>query len=168
MNKMFSETDIRGIIGNVKIIHFSELPKYKKIEQLLPKGRECCVIFYETEDKFTGHWTALCRNQDEFTFFDSYGNSENSDYNYVPVPLREELNIQRDYLKELLKGKKLIQNHMDFQSWKDGINTCGRFVSMFLYLWKKGYSLADFQKIMMENKKKYGYKSYDAMAVGFT
>ena len=168
MEKMFSETDIRSIVGNVRIIKYDELTRYKKIEQLLPKGRDCVVIFYETESKNEGHWTSLCRNQNEYTFFDSYGNSENTDYQYIPVPLREELNIQRDYLRELLKGKKLIQNHMDFQSWKPTVATCGRFVSMFLYLWKKGYSLADFQRIMIENKKKYGYKSYDALAVAFT
>lgn len=168
MDKMFSETDIRAIVGNVKFFHFSDLTKYKKIEQILPKSRECCVIFFETESKYTGHWTSLCRNVNEYTFFDSYGNSENSDYQYIPHPLKEKLNINKDYLRELLKGKKLIQNHIDFQSWKEGINTCGRFVSMFLYLWKKGYNLESFQKVMKENKKKYGYESYDAMAVAFT
>jgi hypothetical protein len=51
---------------------------------------------------------------------------------------------------------------------KDGVDTCGRYVAMFLYVFKRGYSLADFQKIMKRNLVSNGFKNYDELAVAFT
>ena len=113
-----------------------------------------------------GHYTALCRDKESYIFFDSYGHTEQEDFSYIPMTLRKQLNIKYDYLKDLLKGKKVINNHVDFQKMKNGVNTCGRFVAMFLYVFKKGYSLKYFQTVMKENLK--GFKSYDEMAVDFT
>lgn len=84
------------------------------------------------------------------------------------MSLRNQLGIEKDYLKELLKNKHVITNHVDFQKMKDGIDTCGRFVAIFLYVFKRGYSLADFQKILKKNLQRGGFKSYDELAVHFT
>ena len=163
---MFSIDDIRDLVGNVKMVKFDQLVEYKSIEQLLPKQKDCVVIFYETESANVGHWTALCRLNEAYIFFDSYGNSEQQDFSYIPMSLRNQLGIEKDYLKNLLKDKHVISNHIDFQKMRDGIDTCGRFVAMFLYIFKRGYSLADFQKIM--KKKVKDFKSYDEMAVYYT
>jgi hypothetical protein len=168
MDKMFSPTDIRSIVGNVKIVKFDQLIGYNTVEELLPKQKDCVVIFWETESANIGHWTALCRLNQTYVFFDSYGNSVEEDFSFIPKSLRRLLDIKYDYLKELLKGKHVISNHIDFQQMRDNISTCGRFVSMFLYVFKKGYSLSDFQRIMKENLKKYRYDNYDQMAVAFT
>lgn len=163
---MFSIDDIRDLVGNVKMVKFDQLVEYKTIEQLLPKQKDCVVIFYETESANVGHWTALCRLNEAYIFFDSYGNSEQQDFSYIPMSLRNQLGIEKDYLKNLLKDKHVISNHIDFQKMRDGVDTCGRFVAMFLYVFKRGYSLSDFQKIM--KKKVKGFKSYDEMAVALT
>jgi hypothetical protein len=168
MNKMLTPTDIRSIVGNVKLVKFDTLIGYKTIEELLPKEKDCVVIFWEIESANVGHYTALCRLNQTYVFFDAYGNSVEEDFSYIPKSLRRLLDIKYDYLKELLKGKHVITNQVDFQQMRDGVNTCGRFVSMFLYIFKKGYSLADFQKIMKSNLKKYRYDNYDQMAVAFT
>jgi hypothetical protein len=49
MDKMFTPTDIRSIVGNVRIVKFDELIGYDTIEKLLPKQKDCCVIFWEIE-----------------------------------------------------------------------------------------------------------------------
>jgi hypothetical protein len=150
------------------MVKFDQLDEYKTIEQLLPKQKDCIVIFWETESANVGHWTALCRLNETYIFFDSYGNSEEEDFSYIPMTLRSQLGIDKDYLKELLKGKHVISNHIDFQKMKDGVNSCGRFVAIFLYIFKRGYSLVDFQKIMKKNLVRGGFKSYDEMSVEFT
>ena len=163
---MFTIDDIRNLVGNVKMVKFDQLVEYKTIEQLLPKQKDCVVIFYETESANVGHWTALCRLNEAYIFFDSYGNSKEEDFSYIPKSLRNQLGIEKDYLKDLLKDKHVISNHIDFQKMRDGVDTCGRFVAMFLYIFKRGYSLSDFQKIM--KKKVKGFKNYDEMAVALT
>ena len=168
MDKMFSPTDIRNNVGNVKIVKFDTLIGYNTIEELLPKQKDAVVIFWETESANVGHYSALCRLNQTYIYFDSYGNSIDQDFSYIPKSLRKQLDIKYDYLKELLKGKHVITNHVDFQQMKDNVNTCGRFVSMFLYVFRRGYSLNDFQRIMKENLKKYNYPNYDTLAVAFT
>jgi len=168
MDKMLSPSDIRSLVGNVRLVKFDTLIGYETIEQLLPKEKDCCIIFWEIESEYVGHYTALCRLNKAYIFFDSYGKTEQEDFSYIPMTLRRQLDIKYDYLKELLKGKHVISNHVAFQKMKDGVNTCGRFVAMFLYVFKRGYSLADFQKLMKENLRKGGFKSYDEMAVDFT
>jgi hypothetical protein len=152
----------------VRLVKFDTLIGYETIEDLLPKVKDCVIIFWEIESANVGHYTALCRDKQNYIFFDSYGKTEHEDFSYIPMTLIRQLDIKYDYLKELLKGKKVISNHIDFQKMKDGVNTCGRFVSMFLYVFKRGYSLKYFQDVMKENLRKYGYKSYDEMAVDFT
>lgn len=168
VDKMLTPSDIRHLVGNVKLVKFDTLIGYESIEDLLPKPRDCCVIFWEIESANVGHYTALCRDKDSYIFFDSYGNSEQQDFSYIPMTLRRQLDIKYDYLKELLKGKKVISNHIDFQQMKEGINSCGRYVSAFLYVFKKGYSLKYFQDVMKENLRKYGFKNYDEMITDFT
>ena len=168
MNKMFSIDDIRNLVGNINMVKFSDLDEYKSVEELLPKQKDAIVIFWEIESINVGHWTALCRLNQTYIFYDSYGNTLQEDFSYIPISLRSQLGIEKDYLKELLKGKHVITNHVDYQKMKDGVDTCGRFVAMFLYIFKKGYSLEDFEKIMKKNLVRGGFKSYDEMAVDFT
>jgi len=168
MDKMFTIDDIRNLVGGVKMIKFSDLDEYKSVEELLPKQKDAIVIFWEIETANVGHWTCLCRLNQTYIFFDSYGHTEQEDFSYIPMTLRSQLGIDKDYLKDLLKGKHVITNHVDYQKMKDGVDTCGRFVAMFLYIFKRGYSLSDFEKIMKKNLRKYGFKSYDELAVAFT
>jgi hypothetical protein len=167
-DKMLTPSDIRGLVGNVRLVKFDTLIGYETIEELLPKEKDCVIIFWEIESENVGHYTALCRLNKAYIFFDSYGHTEQEDFSYIPMTLRRQLDIKYDYLKELLKGKHVISNHVAFQKMKNGVNTCGRFVAMFLYVFKRGYSLADFQKLMKENLRKGGFKNYDEMAVDFT
>ncbi len=58
-------------------------------------------------------------------------------------------------------------NSIKFQQMKDGINTCGRWVTLFLFSFQQGYSLKEFQNEMVMEKKKTGL-AYDELVVSFT
>jgi hypothetical protein len=163
MNVMLTADDIKKIAGNVRIVRFDEL---NRIESILPKSRDCCIIFYSTESRNVGHWVALTRSRDEYTFFDSYGNTEEEDYGYIPRSLKDD--IEGDTLKAMLKGHKVVQNRIDFQSWKEGISTCGRWCASFIYFFKKGYDLSGFQRVMKKALNESDFKSYDELVTYLT
>jgi hypothetical protein len=160
MDKMLSESDIKAICGTVRIVKFQDLSNCSSMEEILPKARDCCILFLPTESEFKGHWTALSRSDDIYTFFDSYGKSESNDFLYISP------NVQTDYLKKLLTGCNAGYNHVDFQGKES--NTCGRWSASYIYLFKKGYNLSEYQKIMRRSKKRFGYPTYDELIVAFT
>jgi hypothetical protein len=165
MDYFLSGDDIKSIL-NVEIVRFSELKNYSSLEELLRKNSGI-VIFWETEDYNKGHWTALMRYDNYYEYFDSYGLLESQDFALVPKHMKKELK-ERDYLKALLRGENVIQNTFDYQKWKDGHNTCGRYVVLRLYLFKYGCNLEDFHKIMKSKMKQNKFKSYDELAVYYT
>ena len=165
MDYFLSGEDIKEIL-NVNIVRFSELKDYDSIEQIL-QPNTCIVIFWETQAYNKGHWTALMRYDDYYEYFDSYGLSESEDFALIPKHMKKELK-ERDYLKELFDGNRVVQNAFDYQKWKDGVNTCGRWVVLRLYLFQRGYNLRQFHKIIKSKMKQNDFDSYDELAVYFT
>jgi hypothetical protein len=165
MNYFLSGDDIKEIL-DVNIIRFSELKNYNDIEDLL-RPNSCIVIFWETEDYNKGHWTALMRYDDYYEYFDSYGLLESEDFALVPKHMKKELK-ERDYLKTLFTGNQVVQNTFDYQQWKDGVNTCGRWVILRLYLFQRGYNLRQFHKIIISRMKQNKFKTYDELSVYYT
>jgi hypothetical protein len=166
MNYFLSGEDIKELLGDIKIVRFSELNDYSSLEELL-QPNTCVVIFWETQSYNNGHWTALMRYDDYYEYFDSYGLSESEDFALVPKHMKKELK-ERDYLKTLFTGNKVVQNTFDYQQWKDGVNTCGRWVVLRLYLFQRGYNLKQFHKIIMSRMKQNKFKSYDELSVYYT
>jgi hypothetical protein len=171
MDKMLSGEDISSLLKDdvkkIRIVRFSDLYKYKSLQELLPKKNSFIVIFLETESYNRGHWVALFRYNSSFEFYDSYGLTEKQDYSLVPNSTKKELN-EKDYLKELFKNNLVIENTKDFQKWDDKISTCGRWVVIRVYLFLKGYDLKHFIRQIDLLMKLYGFKSYDELAVFFT
>ena len=162
---MLSGDEIKEIL-DVNIVRFSELKDYNNIEELLQPNTGI-VIFWETQAYNRGHWTALMRYDDYYEYFDSYGLLESEDFALVPKQIKKELK-ERDYLKALFNGNHIIQNTFDYQKWKDGVNTCGRWVVIRLYLFQCGYNLRQFRKIIKSKMKQNNFKSYDELAVYYT
>ena len=78
MRKPLSETDIKTILGDCKILTYPQLAKYNTLEELLPKPYDFCIILL-LETQISGHWTALIKNPSQVEFFDSYGNAPDAD-----------------------------------------------------------------------------------------
>jgi hypothetical protein len=173
MSYMVSAKDLKKLLGeNLKIIKFANLADYNHITHLLPNTMDCAVIFFADEmqgDTTIGHWTCLMRAGNKYEFFDSYGLSPAEDLAHIPREARVKFGEQINYLKNLLKNVKHSHNHIDYQRWGTGINTCGRFVIIRLYSFNQGYTNPkQFHHLMDEWLEKTGCKDYDELAVYLT
>ena len=174
MNYMVNIEDMRNRLGNdIKIISFPDLEKYNDINELLPKKKDYCIIFYIEDNKDNidiGHWTCLYKYNNVYYFFDSYGINENNELSYIPKNKRIKYNENINYLHNLLKNKNVINNKYQYQKFKNNINTCGRYVLIILYLfiYKNIYNFDDIHKILLKYQRKYNFKSMDELSVFLT
>jgi len=129
VSKALSDADIKKKLGkNTRIVTYPELKNYKSIDQLLEIDNRC-IILIETKIN-AGHWCCLLKYGDVVEFFDSYGLPKIDDeLSYVSLPTRKVLGEQKHLLSALLDecDEKVIHNIRDLQSWKAGVNTCGRW-----------------------------------------
>ncbi len=104
----------------IKYMDYDSLSAIKKIEDLFGDGN-CAIILMDIEGRFSGtvgHFIALLRYKDHIEHFDSYG-----------LSIDEELAKTHDkpYLSKLLMPESVKFNHIQLQSHKEDINTCGRW-----------------------------------------
>ena len=85
MRKPLSDSDLRSILGDCKIITYPELSKYNNIEELLPNSYDFSIILL-LETVASGHWTGLLRFNDGYDFCDSYGNEPDADLTHWLTP----------------------------------------------------------------------------------
>ena len=72
MKKPLSDTDLRTILGDCKIVTYPELSKYNNIEELLPNSYDFVIILL-LESPASGHWTCLLRYNDGYDFLTAMG-----------------------------------------------------------------------------------------------
>jgi len=129
VSKALSDADIRKKLGKqTRVITYPDIKKYKTIDDLLgPQNR--VVILVETNVN-SGHWMCLLKYNNIVEHFDSYGLSVDDEMSYVSLPMRKHLGEMKPLLSALLDDcpYKVIHNIRDLQSWKAGVNTCGRHV----------------------------------------
>lgn len=140
MNYSLSDSDIRKFIGEpVRIIKYSELSKFKTVDQLL-HPYDGCFILYETDHNY-GHWTVLFRNRWGIEFFDSYGAPIDTMIGNLKKSYPAGGAQQKPYLTALIlrslkaNGERLhiISNKVALQSSNENITTCGRW-AVFRYI----------------------------------
>ena len=153
-----SDSDIREYLPNDNnIIEYSEIAKYKDINEMLPHPNSYKVVLFEQEDN-DGHWCAIKTDGETIYYFDSYGNkidhplSWSKDNNY-------KLGQGKHYLTNLLnKTNKQVQyNDVAYQAPSYDLATCGAHCVSFI---KSGKNLKDYFKMMKQLKKETG-KSFD-------
>ena len=115
------------------MLKYSELCSYKNIEQVFGNLRGVLLLF---ESKLNnGHWTCLKKlNNGIICFYDSYGFIPDDQLEYTNKQFRIDNNMNYPYLTRLLYNTKypIDYNHYRVQKMKNGINTCGRYVAIFL------------------------------------
>jgi len=151
---------------DLKILKYSELANYEDLDQLLTKPIDYCIILYE-ERLNSGHWTGLCKYNDMYEHFDSYGVAPDSELHWINLAMRARLNERTPYLSNLLKKESYIYNTVHYQSKDHDVNTCGAHVAHRLYcLQSKGMQLAGYHSYMEELKKE-SQSSYDYIVAEF-
>jgi hypothetical protein len=158
------DDDLKRYFGesiNDHIIKYSDLVKYKNIEELLPSHRSYKIILIE--DKInSGHWVLLIRFNNEIEFFNSYGLKPSSELDFIGHIQNWFLGQDIKHLNILLNKArnkfKIIYNKKRFQKLKNGINTCGRWVILrLIMLLFFNMNLYDFNKFIDKLKQQYNY-----------
>jgi hypothetical protein len=150
-----TDNDIERFFGKEAskyILLYSDLSRYKSINQLLPKKKDFKIILIE-EKQLQGHWIAILRYDQTIEVFNSYGTKPSSELNLLSKHQKEALNENVKWLNLLLNKAipkfKVIYNTKRFQKVDPNVNTCGRFVLlrilMFLYF---NQNLKSFIKFM--------------------
>ena len=72
------DSDIRYYLPDSKILTYSELSNYKKIEDLLPRHQSYFILLYPVKSDSDGHWIAVTRFAKMIEYYDSYEENRTS------------------------------------------------------------------------------------------
>ena len=167
INYFISNTDINKYFPEAKIVKFSNLDQFPTIYDLLPRTLDFVFILVEEQEN-SGHWQVLLRNDNEFNFFDSYGDEPTTILNFIPKYMNKLLGNEKSDIGHILKSinkksDKLTINKFQFQSNTEGVNTCGRHCIGRVCLFLEGdMNMADYVKYM-KKKQKESKLSYDEL-----
>jgi len=150
MNYSLSDQDILRINPRTHVYLYSDIKKFKNIDQLLYPYDSAVILYEWKRDKngSVGHYVTINRlNNGVIEYMDSYGcqidrplkQLKNSSESF-----KRWTNQDKQYLLRLLinSNSPVSYNQYQLQSTDDGISTCGRYaVLRGLY---KNLSLEDF------------------------
>ena len=128
MDISLSGTQVLDLLDNkCNLVQYSDLHNIKSIDELLGPHKKC-VLLYQTSANY-GHYCCVWEYNDTIFFFDSYGSKPDSQLNFVPKDLKQELNSNHNYLIRLMydSGKNVEYNQYQFQSREPNVATCGRW-----------------------------------------
>ena len=167
IHRPLSDADLRNLLGNdLKILKYSELANYQDLDQLLTKPTDYCIVLYE-EELNSGHWTGLCKYNNMYEHFDSYGVRPDAELKWISPRLRQQLGERIPYLSNLLRQHAYLYNTMKFQSDEHSVNTCGSHVAHRLFrLRNQDMNLKQYQDYMKELKKET-QSSYDYLVAAW-
>lgn len=160
-----SDALIKAYLPNVRIVTSNELNSYTNIEDLLPHNNTFFILLYERTPN-NGHWTCVTRNNNEISYFDSYG--KEPDY-AIEHWFKNNKQQQIKYLSHLLDKTKMnvYYNDFDYQAQDGEISTCGRHVILFIIAnTKKKMDLEQYCSFMKKMKNETGF-SFDKLVSFF-
>lgn len=153
--KSMSDEDLHAYFPASRVVKYSEIPRNTPITDFLKSG-DVLFLLYEHE-KNNGHWCGICRNDRAIYYFDSYGNAPCIPISWNSQEKNQELNQDPNVLNSMLIESSLpvYYNDYDYQSKKEGVSTCGRWVtSWFCFFKKLGGDLLLFKKMIDKETKK--------------
>ena len=157
IRKPSSDSDLKHILGDCKILTYPQLANYRSIEELLPRAYDFVIILL-LESPQSGHWTSLIRYGSQIEYFDSYGFPVDYDLTHWLTPLqRLKLGESKKYLSYLLQGRNYIYNKVESQQMRPNVNTCGDHVAYSCYKFKTAsFNLKDYQQHVYNSCKVNG------------
>lgn len=108
-----SDADLRKAFKRIEggmppIVSYPELAGIRDIDEILDNhGR--AIILYLTEGPNVGHWVGIMKRKGGYEFMDPYGGAPDSQLEYIPMEMRQQLNQVEPHLTNLFRGsgKKL-------------------------------------------------------------
>jgi hypothetical protein len=158
MNYSLSDEDLLKLIPDGKVVKYSDLYKYKTIDDLVDKP---CFILFETTQRNRGHWCCMFKEGDTVYFFDSYGYDIEDQKKYV----NKNMLIHTNYISQLLKkcNYKIDYNATKYQGKTSA--TCGRHCAIRIAC--RNLNDKEYNHFMDMKCKQYGCTP-DQMIVGMT
>jgi hypothetical protein len=155
-----SDSDIRHILGHdCKIVEYTDLDKYRDMNDLLPNEKDYVIILIESKQN-SGHWTSIAKANKRFTLFDSYGCKLEDELNFISKAMNRMLVQSKSEIQNLIDSVpddyEVIYNKTKLQEEKPDISTCGRYNCAWIQMFKLGYDLEEFLKIIEEQCKSSG------------
>ncbi len=142
-----------------KVVLYSDLHKYKSIEQLLEPYGAVFLLYQNTKN--TGHWVCVFKRKSKsgktiVECFDPYGQKGiDTELNWLPMSERKKLGTDIAYLSQLLHDApskwQIEYNNHPFQKYGNNIATCGRWASLRLMC--RDLSLSEFKKMFNPKNK---------------
>lgn len=122
---------------------YDDLIKFKNIDDLMALGAVIILLQIEKPDvPKVGHFIVILDHGTHYEHFDSYG-----------ITMDEELELTKEHhLTNIFKqsNKKIVDNNVRLQRFREDVNTCGRWVVARLLL--RMLELDDFIKIFQHLK----------------
>jgi hypothetical protein len=146
-NIPLTNEDLEKTIG-VKpedIILYKNLANYSSIDELLPNNTDFKIILLEWE-RNKGHWVVLYKLNNNYFYFNSYGNKYDNDLNVLSRCMRRILGEDTAQITRLLGGKNCEWSKRRFQ--KGNTQTCGRWCVMRVSMLKMGFNQKEFEKYL--------------------
>ena len=146
-----SKEDILEITNNgCDVVVYHNLGNYNTLKDLLGE-KGAVILLYEMKQNF-GHWVALFYTDESrktIEFFDSYGFAPDEELNYAKYD-------DQPLLGELMKNSniQIIHNTKRLQTFKEDVNTCGRWTSLRILM--RETPLHQFQFLFKNNKSYNG------------
>ena len=159
------DEDFRHYLPNAKLLTYTELSEYKKIEELLPKHKSYFILLYPVKSVTDGHWVCMTRYDKTLEYFDSYSEKPDEPLSWG------KFKHTPHYLSKLLGKTHLRVTYIsiDFQSKRDfNISTCGSYsVFRILTMLEMNADLEKNNLILQTLKETNEDKSYDDIVVEF-
>lgn len=181
MDKSLSFDDVKKIIGNKNHTYLVTAQDKDKM-YLLSEGNRSdyinFIIHYQTEhnnNTINGHWVCIVvdKIRKNVYFFDSYGRFPDDSLLDINVSYRSMTNQNQkdvclfmDFMDEM--GYTIHYNDHKYQNLKPGVNTCGRWVSLFCKYVNMGNTDEDFYKYIQSVKKQLYFKNLDNISIYLT
>ena len=150
-----SDADIKEYLPHANIIKYSELSKYPTLHDLLPDIHSFAIILYEDSPN-KGHWIVVSRPSEGIAeYFDSYGGYVDAPLKWTPPEQRAMLGEGKPMLSMLFNQceEDVVYNKIHYQKEGEGINDCGRWVTLRTLKMKAGMDLKEFYEYILKEAK---------------
>jgi len=142
----------------VTLIPYTDIHMYSNLEDIF--ATNYVLLNYLSSTNY-GHWIGLHKKNNVVTYFDSYGKLPDEQLEYIPMKYRVESDQEFPYLVILMNKwldednrRQVHYNSEQFQRYSSLINTCGRWVGLYLR-YSDDYTIEKFEKIMNDMRDKY-------------
>ena len=175
LSKMVSNIEFKKMLGpevNNKILKYPDLENINDLNEILTEPKDYRIILILTQGN-SGHWTTISLNNGKYVWFDSYGLKPDAEFDFISPEMQSILDEKDHVLTKLLNkavsnGGSWTYNKIKFQLQEPEINTCGRWVTSYVFLFlKHNYTLEQFQQYFI-NWKNQTNLPFDILVCEFT